>query len=278
MNLNNISYPYPVLGSFDDILPLPKDPSVKLEDYKDNFHFDIKLAYNNEKINSLVENDFADYACEVVCEQTRFRKCYKGKQKRFQIDLPKKSVAGRIDFTCTITVKKFIRNYTNEGFHADYLGHTFNMEPGDILGIFTPFYYYADIKYERLKAVGSFMEITETEDDIPTTILDKDKIELRLPKKLFNQYKNNASIYNKADILHASLVLNSLTYALSRFKNYKRRKWAETIDYRINTEPEMKEFKEEDPDCWKVDKLAQLLLGRPYERLFNYLSNNDNQE
>ena len=44
--------------------------------------------------------------------------------------------------------------------------------------MFTPFYYVADIKYDKLKAVGTFMEIVPTDDEIPSTELNKNKIQL----------------------------------------------------------------------------------------------------
>ena len=206
---------------------------------------------------------------------TRYRRCFKGKLLHFQIDIPRKSVAGRINFSCTITLKKGLTNYTNEGFHPDYSGHSFDMDAGDLLGILGQFYYYADIKYDKLKAVGTFMEINETEDPLPSTILDKDKIELRLPTALYRQYKDNPAVNSKADILHASIVLNSLMYALCRIERHYNRKWAETIFYRIDTEPELVEFMDQEPEDWCVDKLAELLLGKPYERLFNYLANKE---
>ena len=141
--------------------------------------------------------------------------------------------------------------------------------------MFSQFFYIADIKYDKLKAVGTFMEIVPTDDEWPSTILNKDKIELRLPRTLYEQYKSNPAVNSKADILHASVVLNSLTYALCRIEQYPEKKWAQTIDYRIKTEPELSEFKEQAPEDWRVDKLTQILLGKPYERLFNYLINND---
>lgn len=30
MNLNNITFPYPVLGSYDDIMPAPENPEVRV--------------------------------------------------------------------------------------------------------------------------------------------------------------------------------------------------------------------------------------------------------
>ena len=275
MNLNNVTFPYPVLGSFDDILPAPEEPKVELTTDKVNYHFSIDLAYDNEEIKRLVEKDYADYVCEVSCDATRFRTCYREKDLHFDIDIPRRAVAGRINFACTITVKKPIMDYINKGFHPDYYGHTFNMEPGDLLGMFSQFFYIADIKYDKLKAVGTFMEIVPTDDEWPSTILNKDKIELRLPRALYEQYKSNPAVNSKADILHASVVLNSLTYALCRIEQYPEKKWAQTIDYRIKTEPELSEFKDQAPEDWRVDKLTQILLGKPYERLFNYLINND---
>ena len=278
MNLNNITFPYPVLGSYDDILPAPFDPEVDITEDKKYYHFVVKLGYENKEIEKLVEDDFADYVCEVSCDMTRYRRCFIGKSLHFQIDIPRKSVAGKINFACTITLKKTLSAYTNKGFHPDYNGHTFEMDPGDLLGILGQFYYNADIKYDKLKAVGTFMEINETDDFIPSTVLDKEKIELRLPTKLYRQYKDNPVVNSKIDILHASLVLNSLIYALCKIDMHDRRKWAETIMYRINTEPELSAFAELDPDEWKVDRLAQLLLGKPYERLFDYLEKEQNQD
>ncbi|WP_036876840.1 hypothetical protein [Xylanibacter oryzae] len=220
MNLNNVSFPYPVLGSFDDIMPAPNEPEVKIFQDKKNYYFDIKLSYENKDIESLVNEDYADYVCEVSCDMTKYRRCYKGEKLNILIDIPRKSVAGKINFTCTITVKKSISNYVNKGFHPDYYGHKFNMEPGDLLCMFAQFYYIADIKYDKLKAVGTFMEIVETDVELPSTILDKSKIELRLPSKLYRQYRDEKAINSKADILHSSLVLNSLTYVLCRIDRY----------------------------------------------------------
>lgn len=274
MNLSNINFPYPVLGSYDDILPAPSDPEVEITKDSKEYHFDIKLDYDNNDIKRLVDQDYADYVCEVSCDATRFRNCYFGKSLNIKIDLPRKSVARNIVFTCTITVKKTIKDYVNKGFHPDYYGHVFTMEPGDILGILGFFSYNADIKYDKLKAYGTFMEIVETDDELPSTILDKDKIEVRLPTKLFKQYKDEPSINSKADVLHSSIVLNSLIYALCRIEKYEGKRWADTIMYRISTEKELEEFRDQDPEDWRVDKLTQILLGKPYERMFTYLVNN----
>lgn len=272
MNLNNISFPYPVLGSYDDIMPRPELPKASIVVENGMYVFTIALKYDNKDIRDLINDDFADHVCEVVCPATRFRKCFMSKDGNFEIRIPKKQLGGKITFSCTVTVKRMILNYKNEGFHADYVGHRFDMEPGDILAVFDQITYNADIKYDKLKAVGSFMVIEETTDPIPQTLLDREKIRLLLPTELYNSYKDDTRVNSNPDILHASLVLNSLIFALCRFDQYANKKWAETVMYRIQTDPELAEFRETDPDEWRVDKLSQLLLGKPYERLFRTLS------
>lgn len=275
MNLNNISFPYPVLGSYDDIYPAPNPAQIVVEEDNDNYYFDINLSYDNKEIEDYVHKDYADYACEIVCESTFYRKCFKGKELSFKIAVPRRSVSGRIDIICTIVLKKGIDRYVNKGFHPDYAGHEFRLEPGDLLGILDISKYNADIKYDKLKAVGTFMEIVETDDSLPSTILNKPKIEIRLPHTLYKQYLDCPSVNNRPQILHASIVQNSLIYALCNIEQHESCKWAETIMYRVKNEPELEEFRNIEPDEWEVDKLSQILLGNPYERMFNYLIESD---
>ena len=59
MNLNNITFPYPVLGSFDDILPAPSEPEVEIRQDKMACHFVIILGYEDEECEKLGEQDDA---------------------------------------------------------------------------------------------------------------------------------------------------------------------------------------------------------------------------
>ena len=278
MNLNNISLPYPVLGINDDILPVPEQPEAVITTDNLSFHFHVVLKYDNPDISNLIQLGYAIHVCEVACPSTKYRKCFTSENEILDITIPRKAIGGKILFTPTVTVKQSISNYINSGFHPDYSGHKFDMEPGDILAVFGQLSYNADIEYDKLKAVGSFMVIEETDNSLPITMLDRDKIRLLLPTTLFEQYKNNPQVNSNPDILHASLVLNSLTLALCKFEDYKDKKWAEAIQYRIDTEPELEEFRDNDPDDWENDKLAQILLGRPYERLFRCLAQQNEGE
>ena len=273
MRLNNISLPYPVLGISDDITPLLTDECIKVGVRKDNvnFSFDIALSYNNHDIRTLIENGKAEFSCEYECRKTMLRRCFKSLTPQFTIIVPRKELYGRITFSCFISVKEPIPGYTNRGFHDDYKGRTFNMEQGDILAAFPQCHYDLDIRYDKLQATGTYMQIMRN-DARKNVFFDisGDKIFIELPKKLYDLY-NNSSVKGAAEVLHASLALNALTYALLNINEMDDELiWVKSIKYRLQNE---EGFSLSDLDnTTEIPVLAQRLLKDPYSRLFNKLS------
>lgn len=277
MKTNSISFPYPVLGLSDDILPSLPEDCIVVENSSDiqNYYFDIILNYNNTDIEKLIRDGYAEYTCEVDCVKTLLRKSYPFKDPTFRITLPRKSVNGRVEFSCYISVKQHINSYVNNGFNEDYFGFSFNMEPGDILAVFPNFHYDVDIKYDKLQAASSFMVIREGIDEITKFNFSGNRIEILLPPQQFQIYQNGVG--NKyAEIIHSSLAFNALTCALYSINNYKETTWAKTILYRLATEEELIAFAPEDPDSdatlEDVPELATILLKDPYNRMLNYLN------
>ncbi len=283
MKLNNISLPYPVLGISDDITPLLPDDSISVnfKVTRKSYLFHIHLKYDNEDIKRLVENGSAEYTCEFVCSKTMLRKCVSSKQPDFEISLQRKDVSARIIFNCYVSVKDSIQGYTNSGFNEDYDNITFDMEPGDILVAFPEIYYDADIKYDKLQAAGSFMLIRENEN-IENVFFDiaGDRIEIQLPPRLYELYCNPI-VKGAAEVIHSSLVVNALTYALlsleTEYEDSESRLWARTIYYRLRTEEGLSVDDLSEPS--RILSLVQKLLKDPYLRLFNHLIiNNSNNE
>lgn len=271
MNLNNISLPYPVLGISDDITPTLPDNSVEV-DLQDNFKsftFDISLTFHNKDIQQLISDGKAEYTCEYECARTMLRRCEKSQEPHFHVEISRRSLNGRITFSCYVSVKEAIKNYSNKGFNEDYDGATFDMEPGDILVAFPLFHYDADIKYDKLQAAGSFMQIRESDlhDEVFFDI-SGDKIEILLPPPLYNLYCN-PMVKGAAAIIHSSLVMNALTYALMHIKpdGEENRLWGRTINYRLKNEEGYSLSDLDEPS--NIPCLAQRLLKDPYKRLFN---------
>jgi hypothetical protein len=278
MKLNNISLPYPVLGISDDITPLLKEDCVIIENTSNavEYCFVVTLKIENDDILSLINDGYAEYSCEVDCVGTLLRRSYASSDGKITIKISRKHLVGRVFFNSFVSVKKTIKNYKNKGFNVDYTGFSFDMEPGDILVAFPQSYYDADIKYDKLQAAGSFMQIREgVGKDFTTFDFESDKIDILLPTPIFEMYKNGLG-NQFSMIIHSSLAYNALTCALYNIDKHKTTTWAKTIFYRMEHEDDLRDFLpediEQDARIENVPELAMRLLKDPYARMFNYLN------
>ena len=278
MKINDISLPYPVLGISDDVLPLLKKDCVTIERPTMSataLQFRIHLKQKNKEISKYIRMGKAEYVCEINCARTFYRECYKQPSPDFEIEIPRKFVSGRIEFDTYVTVKSPIEQYHNSQFNSDYEGVYFDMEPGDVLAAFPPASYNLDIKYDKLYAAGSFMQIANSYDDNRPTWFDlsRDKIIIMLPPKMYKDYDERIRAHRDfIEIIHSSVVFNALVYALYHINKseYDGKLWSESLKYRVKTEPNLKEFDITDES--RYFELAQALLEDPYQRLFNHLS------
>ena len=271
MNLSNISLPYPVLGISDDILPILPEDAVIYDMKADTrkYTFNISLKFENKDIQRLIDEGKAEYSCEYECARTMMRKCAISSKPVFSFDIYRHEVNGRLNINCFVSVKEAIHGYTNYGFNADYEGSTFDMEPGDILVAFPQLHYDADIRYDKLQAAGSFMQIRESNLHQEVFFdITGNKIEILLPTQHYQLYCNPL-VKGSAEIIHSSLVLNALTYALLNIEDHEQTTWAKTIYYRLDSEEGFSRADLQEPS--KIPSLAQRLLKDPYARLFNHI-------
>lgn len=278
MKINNLSFPYPVLGIGDDISPAPgfaSEPKVSKSQGK--YTFDVSLDMQNADINLHILRGSAKYVCEVECSRTLLRKCFFSTKPFFKIELDKNILAERVSFQFSIVALTDIKGYSNSQCHEDYAGYKFDLEPGDLLAFIGQFSYDVDIKYDKLKSVGSFMQITEGKmDKIPRFLLGGDKIDIKLPSDLYNTYRESILGNTQfSHIIHSSLVFNALVTGLLYYQPNKESLWARTLKYRIDNESALEKFKEnntlETQEPEEIMELAQVLLMDPYKRLFETL-------
>lgn len=242
------------------------DPVKTETDYR----FNIKLNQCNKDITRLVEEGKALYACEVTCKKTFMRLCFKSAIPEFEIILARKDVNGRIDFQCFIAVTGQLLGYTNKDFHEDYHGFSFDLEAGDLLAVFPLAWWNTNIKFDKLYAAGSFMQIIEADDGIERTWfnLDNDRILIEMPHDLFIQYQRIGNAF--PEIIHSSLVHNALVYALSNLSDYKDsgKLWADSLMARM-AEPQFGTY--DLTDMNQVYRVADMLLKDPYKRMLDSL-------
>lgn len=285
MKYKNVSLPYPVLGIHDDVYPLLEEGCVQMADPVKtavDYTFGIDLVQRNRDITDLVAAGKAEYACEVTCKDTFLRLCYHSKEPHFDITLDRKEVNGHIDFQCFIAAKENIPGYTNRDFNEDYYGFTFDLEVGDMLAVFPLAWWNTEIKFDKLYAAGSFMQIVEAADGIDKTWfnLDDDRIMIEMPHDLFVQYQRIGNSF--PEVIHSSLVHNALVYALSNLGEYqdKGKLWADSLMARM-ADPQLQQY--DLSDMTQVYRVADILLQDPYKRLLDSLekiadSHNEEQE
>ena len=286
MKYKNVSLPYPVLGIHDDVYPLLDDGCIQMETPVKTasvYHFGITLTQRNHDITALVAENKAEYACEVTCKDTFLRRCWHSSSPHFDITIGRKEVSGHIDFQCFIAAKEDIPGYTNSDFNEDYYGFKFDLEVGDLLAVFPLAWWNTEIKFDKLYAAGSFMQIVEAADSTDKTWfnLENERILIEMPHDLFVQYQRIGN--NFPEVIHSSLVHNALVYALSNLAEYqdKGKLWADSLMARLADDIQLQQY--DLSDMSQVFKVADILLQDPYKRLLDSLeriadSNNVDEE
>ena len=277
MNYNNVSLPYPVLGINDDIFPLLEDDCIEMEEpvkTPTDYQFFFTLKLKNTDIANLLSSGKAEYICEVSCKNTYLRRCFHSQYPNFKIVLSRREVNGRINFNCFVVAKEAIPQYNNSLFNEDYQGFSFDLNIGDMLVVFPQAFYNTNIKFDKLFAAGSFMQIVEAEKGVDKTWfnLDSDRILIELPHELFEQYQRIGNAF--PEVIHSSLVHNALVYALANLPDYIERGklWSDSLIQRLQEE-EFRQINIDDfqNDMNQVYKVADALLQDPYKRLFDSL-------
>ena len=255
----------------DDIIPTPVC-AFNMSSDKMKYIFDISFKMENPDIQKLIDDGFAQYVCEIDCVSTYLRISETSKAPRFYIELKRREVAGEINFFCGIVATKSIPRYTNSQAHPDYAGYTIDLNPGDLLAYLGEASYDAEIKYDKLQNVSTFMEIQESPLDDGKTyyVLSEPKILIQLPSELFKCYKEKVRGPKYASIIHASIAYNALLYALFNIDDYSDKLWARTLKLRLQTEPRLKKYDLDDSQ--DAPHIANELLGNPYKRLFDNLT------
>lgn len=274
MKFNDVSFPHPVLGISDAVKgklglnPLPISSTI------DSYSVIVNCEHDNNELSALVNSGQAEFFCEATCSDTLYREGVTSNNRELKLLIPKKAVKGKVSFTCVLVAKSTITNYHNSKFHPDYEGYRFDIDAGDVLAFFGEFNFNADINYEKLKAVSSFMEVVENKDltvKLTNIDLSKSKIEVQLPSDDYKIFSNDSISKEPkfAPVFHSSIVLNSLLIALYNFEKHKDLLWAKVIDYRLKNEKQFENISIDEEE--NIPEIAQLLLGNPFHRLISEL-------
>jgi hypothetical protein len=273
MKFNDVAFPHPVLGLQDAIFGNIELGNPEINSFRDVYKIEVSCKQDNIDLKKLLITNKAELLCEVTCTNTLYRELFLSNKGKMEFEIPRKDVKGRVEFICLLVVKEKITQYSNSEAHPDYDAYTFDLDQGDVLAYFGGFSFNADIKYEKLKAVSSFMEIVENEDLKYTYVdLKKNKIEIQLPSEVYNIYRSDIISQEEkfSPVFHSSIVLYALLTALYNFEEHKDYLWAKVIDYRLKNEKQLKDINYDEKE--NIPEIAQRLLGNPFKRLLEGLN------
>ncbi len=288
MRFDYYSFPHPILGREDDITGLAQSKlEIGNDGAENSFVFTVVHAIDNPDIQSLIDEGKAEYFTEVSCSSTLFRQSVSSHDPLQIFTIKKSALRGKVEFLFLVVASVAVPNYENSAAHAELTGLASDLDKGDVLAFLGQATFIADIEFKKMKASASFMEIAEGEQEKGDF-----EVELDHPKILIRLSKEDYGVYTRPDVgqnpQHASLfqsavALPSLVYALQQISptadkdDYKDKPWARTLLSRIENEIEKEGVTFDDES---VMKIAQMLLGFPFERLLRdtVLSNKNGTE
>lgn len=267
--------------------------SVGLEDFKlginlddsENLVFYIQLITKGKYVKELIKRQEVEFLAEFDCEYTFFRMSKSSIEREFTFVIPRKSVYHELTFSCSIVVKDKLDYQDPYGEWSDDFKEveSFQLKKGDPIVIYPERVFPLDLKFEKLYAAGSFIQVDKTDKPSSWIDINDEKIVIMLPNKTYKMFEELHRDRQFATIFQASFIMNALAEALMHIHEdiYKNKLWARAICQRVNTEKNLKEYREvieEQGSKQRVYELAQAILDDPYSRLLLSLKDIQNSQ
>jgi len=136
MKIKQISYPHPVLASFnDDYLQSNFEPSIDFEIGDKSTTFKVTYDLNNKGIENLIASGKAVYVTHLECESSMYRQAFSSTEVSFQFEVSNRKLAKQADVTFMIVATSKIKNYVNDLLHEDYEGISIEFNKGSYIAV-----------------------------------------------------------------------------------------------------------------------------------------------
>ncbi len=237
-------FPYPVLSAFsDDIENSTFESTVIYQTDKKDYRFTYTITLHNSTIIQLLKEHRAVLALHFECGRTFFREKYKIEDITWSdcitisgtIVIPWSRICGKTEISAFIYADDVIENYHPEGLHPDYQQTTFTMRPGEILATSGPVILDVYSDYEPIQKPDSIIVFKldkERETGEIHINLNSDKIEVSLPKNMFDKYEALRTDKQKEGIITSLLGIPVLMEGLRFIKETVDENLSENRRYR----------------------------------------------
>lgn len=136
MRIKQISYPHPVLASFnDDYLQSSFESSIDFEIDDKSTTFKVTYYLNNTGIENLIASGKAVYVTHLECESSMYRQAFSSTEASCQFKVSNRILAKQVDVTFMIVATTKIENYANDLLHEDYEGIPMEFNKGSYIAV-----------------------------------------------------------------------------------------------------------------------------------------------
>ncbi len=220
MKAKNISYPYPVVGNEDDVPGGVFKPAYfKHVIQRDKILCKAGFVLKNKTLEKLIAKKLAAFTVEVECGSTFFRTLASTFARKTEFKIDANRVREMVGVSFYIRAIAPIPKYLPEGCHPDYKGFSFDINPGDVLGVGGYTSFIAEKEFDPLRpSVSSFITVDAKREEKGTMMVDysdPEKIIIRLPRVDWEHYKVIKGHKQYFPIFHAALVLPALADAIN---------------------------------------------------------------
>lgn len=287
MNINSISFPYPVLGHFDDftikINPFT-DQHIKWTISENKYQFEIHFPdCGCPEISNLI-GKHASYVCEVDCVRTNFRKSYRSNSNIIEFSINTTDIAEKVVFSLGIVVTEDFSGYSSTNFNPIY-PQGIDMEKGYILASYGQLVFNLEVVKAQWKGLGDFVKVRKDKDavdDYPRCNISGNVIYIDMSPKMYDAFcQFNISIGNHS-FMHSSLVISALCKALREMNEQnwwgdcdRPHLWADFLAniVRSDYEANPKSYKGFSFDAGlsedQIELLCHKILKNPFGRMFD---------
>lgn len=273
-------YPHPVLSFFNDDYK-DKDFTSSITPINNNNTIDLIIDFNLNcnTLQTLLDNNQAEYLIHIECRRTRFRNAYNTTDSNYKISIEESLINGQLEIVTSIISKNNIDDFTSIEFHDDFKDNSFKIETGDVLAIAMDQVINIKKQDNELKKSSSLFNITLSDSDDPLTwFIDNDSILVKLPKNSFDRYRNLISSTQSQNILTSIIVAPVLTEILTLLKNdadcFDSVEFIDILNITLkNIGIQISDLKNIDPICNITYKIIDNLLPNALYDLENLIMN-----
>ena len=199
----------------------------------------VEFALSDPDLLRLVDEDAAEYVVLVKSTKTHFRQEFRSQETRVSANF-KGHLSGRLEISSFLVCVRQQTNFKAEGWHSDFAGLTFDLEPGVVLAEDKPKEYWIDVADEA--PIGAIFEHRpgSRQDGGWECNLDSDRVQILLSdidSNRFQQARESVNNTPDAQYLMNGLYLPVLIHVLSAADGnqdiYEEYRWFDSLNRRL---------------------------------------------